>query len=107
MSEDEAAIVERTPPYYEISDDPSGDRIATVHLSKPLQVVDAMVTTITLHEPTAKDFESMDQGAGDIEQTNRLIAAVARIPYANICTMRGRDWMKVGEALSEMGFSMG
>ncbi len=75
-----------------------------VTLSHPVEAHGETLTELVIQEPTARDFESMDRGKGQIQQVHHLLASCAKVPYSTILSLRVRDYQAAMGALAELGF---
>lgn len=74
-------------------------------LEQPVEAHGGTISKLTISEPSAREFEAMDRGKGEIQKTNHLLAACAKVPYSTILNLSARDYQAALGALGELGFT--
>jgi len=75
-----------------------------VALEQPVEAHGVEVSELTIQEPSAREFEAMDRGKGEIQKTNYLLAACSKVPYSTILNLSAHDYQAALAALGELGF---
>jgi hypothetical protein len=71
------------------------DKPNTVILSKPVTVIDKMITSVTLREPTGGDMERAGDPTNPLTFTRRLSEILANLPEGTMRDMAARDVMAI------------
>lgn len=70
-----------------------------VKLSKTIQAHGAEVQELSFREPTVAHLRVLDESKGKIDQTIRLISALADIPISSVEQMAAPDFDKCDKAI--------
>ncbi len=97
----------RRRPYFKVGMDHEGDLYAIVYLRKKYMAQKKEFDQLRLKEPDGKQMEMLDRGKGRQQGYNHMLSSVAAVPYSTIISIKARDYLKIGEAMTRMGFTIG
>ena len=95
---------DRTRPYFVTGQSDDGDATATIYLSRTYKAHGNEVDRLEISEPTAKQIELLGATENRIQGTSKLLAALAKVPYATVGLLKARDLTCCYEALASLGF---
>lgn len=77
-----------------------------IKLSEPIQVDGEAVHVLTLQPIKVRHLRVIDEAKGEIDQSRRLIAALAGVPPSSLDDMAGEDFLRcAGEVAAFLGVS--
>jgi len=79
-------------------------RSVKVKLEQPIEANGTEIAELTIIKPAGREFEAMDRGKGEVQRTNHLLAACAKVPYSTILNLSPEDYEAAMGALGGLGF---
>lgn len=93
----------RTRPYFVTGQADDGDATATIMLSRTYKAHGREIDGLEITEPNAKQLEIVGRSTNQIEGANRMLATLAKVPYASVVLFKARDINCCYEALASLG----